>query len=286
MTSKFENEVAHSYAQKIREKYGKHLYHYTNDSALCGILENQTLWFGNASDMNDTKDSRDFIDRLYKEIKTSITPSFYERCDRLFQYVYKLLSSRYPYCSSLTSLNEDAAQWERYAKRASGYCIDFNTYNLSYLLYGTGVLTIHRVFYDAPIKTHSFFNLIKDYIEHDELGSFDSLDGMLQNLVYTSTLHKNISFQSEREIRILTYNKNKPYFNNVTKEINGVARDINILSLGTLCGQKGVDFEDLFNRIVIGPRSETKLEDIQSLVSSFGYSKLSQNIVVSTCPLR
>ena len=59
-----------------------------------------------------------------------------------------------------------------------------------------------------------------------------------------------------------------------------------LLDLIELCEKEGIDFEDLFDSIVIGPTSKQTVRDLQFYCKNNGLLKLANKVKKSDCPLR
>ena len=76
--------------------------------------------------------------------------------------------------------------------------------------------------------------LLRDYIQYDEMDDFSNLDGLIDNLLLSAKLHKDESFAREQEIRIspLFVNENDKHLQ--CKILNTI-RQVYILNLTELC---------------------------------------------------
>ena len=52
------------------------------------------------------------------------------------------------------------------------------------------------------------------------------------------------------------------------------------------CEEVGISFEDLFEEIVIGPKSEQDISSLQAFIEERGFVTLKGKISKSDCPLR
>ncbi len=278
--------------ESFARKHGEKLYHYTTLPALMGMLESKTFWLGNVASMNDRSEARDFIDKLRGAVMKSVDPAKQLECEQAFGQIYKKLENSSPFAMSLSTLREDAAQWERYAHNAKGVCLVLNTKLLYELLHGYQNLVFEEVFYDYDIYDNDFCRLMIEYVNtgtasrfKNAFGAFD-FDLMAHSLILTANLHKNSSFASEDEIRMLAANPLPRTANVGFKYMDGVIRQICEFRVGERCAEKGVMFEDLFDQIIIGPRSYQRLPDLKGYVQSLGYRRLHERLAVSDCPLR
>mgnify|MGYP007019922151 FL=1 len=58
------------------------------------------------------------------------------------------------------------------------------------------------------------------------------------------------------------------------------------MNLAELCEKERIDFEDLFDSIVIGPTSKQTIRDLQIYCKNNGLLKLANKVKKSDCPLR
>lgn len=123
------------------------------------------------------------------------------------------------------------------------------------------------------------------HIQYDKMDDFSNLNGLIDNLLLCAMIHKHESFSTEQEIRIspLFVNENDKHLQ--CKVLNTI-RQVYILNLAELCEKEGIDFEDLFDSIVIGPTSKQTVRDLQFYCKNNGLLKLANKVKKSDCPLR
>ena len=80
----FEIKQRDERANRVVQKYGKTLWHYTDVNALNGILNNREIWFSSAANMNDKEELRGFISDLKVAVFHDITE---DKNDLREQYV-------------------------------------------------------------------------------------------------------------------------------------------------------------------------------------------------------
>ena len=68
--------------------------------------------------------------------------------------------------------------------------------------------------------------------------------------------------------------------------LNGIVKKYAKIDLTTACNEAGINLQDLFNGIIIGPRSQQNIHTLQEYLINGGYERLANNITVSECPLR
>lgn len=271
-------------------KYGDTLYHYTSISTLVGILEKGELWFSSSSSMNDMSESVFFLDSLIDALTERLGNVYLHKIEEVSQLLHNELTTHYPFIMSLTLLKEDAAQWERYATDAKGICIGFNSRTMKEVFQGE---LFQEVFYEFDITKHKHFENLLEYITKGTTGDFytsdggPNLTGLINNIVITANLYKHSSFRAEQEIRLcplIHYLTGNPRIE--FKQVRGVIRKVCIIDIKEKCLKANVNFEDLFNAILIGPRSQQNIFELGDFIKSLGYNKLARKIAASKCPLR
>lgn len=269
-----------------KHKYGNYLYHYTSTATLHNILKSKQFWFGNTATMNDKKEVKYFIELLQETLYENIPSDKLSQCDSFFQKVYARIDNEYPYAMCFSRLEDDAAQWERYADNAEGVCIIFNTKNImcafyeEYLLFGD-------VYYDFDIKQHQHYKILYDYFVTGKLNGFGNETGQVDNAIACGYSHKHRSFRSEQEIWAVTLWNHIPKHAIVETEcVRGIIKKFLKFDMEKCCTEVGLAFEDLFEGIVIGPKSAQDIGSLQSFVEEKGFASLKGKISKSDCPLR
>ena len=266
------------------KKYGKTLWHYTDINALCGIIGKKEIWFGSAEHMNDREELIGFINDLEKEVYACIDSANKEKTNDVFGQIKDRLQKEYPYIFCVSKARNDAAQWDRYACGGQGVAIVFNTETLFKLIFYNQII-MNEEYYGYCAKQHKMKELLRDYIQYDKMDDFSNLNGLIDDLLLCAMFHKHESFSSEQEIRIspLFVNENDKHLQ--CKVLNTI-RQVYILNLAELCEKERIDFEDLFDSIVIGPTSKQTIRDLQIYCKNNGLLKLANKVKKSDCPLR
>ncbi|MBR3083223.1 MAG: DUF2971 domain-containing protein [Oscillospiraceae bacterium] len=273
------------------QKYGDRIYHYTSVSALDGMVRDREFWFPCASSMNDKLDSKYLIDSIQYALLADLGDNYKQKIVDLFDNsIYPELNRKYPYNMSFSTVREDAAQWERYADNAAGVCIGFNSAAMKRLF---RLELFQEVFYNYPGKEHQHFANLKEYLTRGTTGSFidtsgnPSLRGLISNLIITANLYKHFSFSAEKEVRLCPYwHYHSDNATIVFKQIRGIIRKVCIINIPRDSSSDHNAFEDLFDEIIIGPRSQQNITELQDYFISLGYPKLSSIVKRSVCPLR
>lgn len=267
----------------------KTLYHYCSLASLSGILENKEIWLSCTASMNDSQEQKYFINNLQNNIQANISKDKFQLCNDLFDNIYKRLNKEYPFAFCLSELKDNAAQWERYADNAYGFSIGFNTYNLVKLLIHSQVL-FTKVIYGYNSLNHAHYNILREFINSNTITrGFTNVKGVIDNILICASSFKHESFCTEQEWRISTILQNIPnngFSSKYEKTNKNIIKKVIVVNLNDLCIKNNIDFEDLFDFVIIGPRSNQSVYELQENFNHLGYKKLSQKIVKSSCPLK
>ena len=266
--------------------YDNCLYHYTSIAALHSILKNKQFWLGNTATMNDRKEIKYFIELLRDALRENISADKLIQCDEFFQKVFERIDNEYPYAMCFSKLEDDAAQWERYADNAEGVCIVFNTKKIMCAFYEVYLL-FGDMYYDFDIKQHQHYKILYDYFMMGRLNGFSNEGGQVDNAIACGYSHKHRSFRSEQEIRVVNLWSYIPKHATVETEcVRGIIKKFMKFNMEERCKEVGLAFEDLFEGIVIGPKSEQDIGSLQTFAEEKGFASLKGRISKSDCPLR
>lgn len=278
--------------EEIRKDGIVHLYHYTSIPVLFGILKKKELWWGNTATMNDRAEIQDFIQCLHHALDSSVLPGKREEFDTFFADLTSKIPENYPFAMSFSKNKDDAAQWERYADNAQGVCIEFNRAKLRELFFFQPVVP-GEVGYDFDVKSHEHYSILSDYFHNgNALKGFGSLAELASNILVTASMHKHKSFSSENEYRLATLSSKMDGCFSIPcskVEMKAIGHDIKkylIINYEELGKKENVDFTDLFESIIIGPKSTQLPENLADFCKECGFERLSASITVSDCPLR
>lgn len=236
----------------IKELYNElPLYHYTTYGALKKIIGidalesidgKMSLKMNHVSKMNDCEEGEE------------LTKILHPKCERIFN---KYKSEAYSF--SFTTCEDDAAQWDRYArpeyskfdnKSDCGVCIEFSRPKLMEfitkknesvrfldiftILYSTNVNPLDAVYIDALLR----YRVKSESNQSDDQILYDLL------LAIYSCAIKNESFKNEYEIRLLLLTGDTPP--EFAKPVKDNDSDYVLLKLGE-------DFTKFISSITIGP---------------------------------
>lgn len=264
--------------------YPSSINHYTSMNVLYSIIKYGEIWLGSTSFMNDREEIMHFIRQLEDALTRELPDNKADSCKEFFNRVMSAIS--YPYIMCFSRLDDDAAQWERYADNARGVCIAFNTRKIMELFCGPGFV-FGNIYYDYNIEEHDHYKLLYNYFTAGEMTGFNAEDDQVENMIACGYIHKHYSFRSEREIRLSTLWDNVPEGAKVESEcINGVIKSFLKIDLKKKCQELDIDFADLFDMITIGPRSQMTPESLKRYFDEQKVNIPIEKIVKSDCPLR
>lgn len=284
--------------EKEREKegaravltFGKQLYHYTSIPTLSSIIKKKQLWLGNTETMNDRTEIIHFVNKL-KDATIEDYPSKAEEINDIWVNVEKGLQEPFPYAMCFSSHLDDAAQWERYAARATGVCLVANSDVLRQLfLYHQAYL--NHVFYDNDIRQHDHYQILSHYLAECKWPYSWDDHKWVDNMIATAPNYKHGSFSRESEIRLIIYSEFVQYGENEGiytldyEVIGNQIKPVLKVDLEKLCAVEGIGIDTLFDGIVIGPKSAQNKDILASFCRENGFHKLAENISLSECPLR
>lgn len=273
--------------RKVQD-FSSTVYHYCSLDTFLSILKSKELWFGCMASMNDKKEQLFFIESLEKNLLEIVPEVKKEQVCAFFQQIVKTLAHEYSFSLCLSRLDDNAAQWERYADNANGICIGFNTEKLA-TFFVDSFIQFLPVTYDYDTRYHEHFEILSRYFLHNEFTKgFENERQIQENIIACSIAHKHGSFSTESEVRLVTLSN---YFlpKQATfsyEKVNGIIKKILKVDLNSLCQECFFDFEDLINSITIGPRSQQSVYELKAYLECNGFKKLSTKIIPSECPLR
>lgn len=267
----------------------EHIFHYTSLDALYSIITNKEIWLADISTMNDKMENLEFLNEIKYDL-TSTFPSKNEEILGLIKTIEAGMEDQYPFALCCTSLNDDAAQWERYADSAKGVRIAFDTETLIRFSFSTP-LSINNVFYEFPHEEHEIYYILKHYLQTGEILQFENIDALIGNICLTASSFKHKSFMGESELRLRAPNLEKHrYHNNYCKFEygckKGVIKKYMKVDFDKLCRENDISMEKIIDNIMIGPRSTQNKRTLTDFCIQNGFKNLKGKITYSECPLR
>lgn len=288
--SDFLMKIRTDHGQSEAKQYGSRLYHYTSLRSFFGIIKNKELWFGNTVAMNDKMELREFTESLRNAVSQDF-PEKKNEVDALWAQIDRKAAERFPYAMCFSSRPDDAAQWERYADKASGVCIVMDT-NILTQLFHSHLGYLNKVYYDNDIRKHKHYGIAASYLNDGGWGQFHSADAWTDNVVATAANYKHQSFSSESEIRLIVLSElvgldeAQGFFRTEFEFTDHQIKKILKVSLDKLCRFENIPLERVFDGVIVAPRSDQPMDILSEFLRANGFSRLSENIRVSQCPLR
>ncbi len=268
------------------------LYHYTDFSALDGILSNSELRLNNVLNMNDASEMLLFMDGLCRAVSEKFraegdadrekwtNKTFSEEKEKEFVY------SAYAACFSC--YRDDAAQWERYANRGRGVCIAFREDLLRRM--AVEPLSLETVFYQDNVGEHELVERLYQLIRENgnPLHVTPEIREALNHAWAASAAFKHPSFASEKEVRLVVSPFEQGFFDvkpryHVSKER---IKKYYPVDLQKMCQMAGMRLEDLLPELIVGPESTQSIPILQDYLNDHGYARLAGRVSQSACPLR
>ncbi|NSD66409.1 DUF2971 domain-containing protein [Dorea longicatena] len=262
----------------------KELWHYTNFSTLDGIIRKREIWFGSTDNVNDKKELSDFIDKLKDAVLSEVKTEKKEKAEDVFKEIEEKIKGKCSYIFCLSCACDDAAQWERYASGGQGVAIVFNKKALE-KVFTDNEYIVDKEFYNYDAKEHEMKKYLLDYIEDNNLNEFSSFDGLIENLRLCALIHKHPSFSAEQEVRIspLLINEEDEH---IEYKVLNIIKRVYIAKIDELCQSTKVEFSDLIEKLVVGPKSVQNLKDLKWYLKKIGLPELKDKVEKSECPLR
>lgn len=270
------------------------LYHYTDFSALEGILGQAQLRLNNVLNMNDAAEMNLFMYGICKKAAALFAeeerPDKAQLVQQIFAKEQKDRFSYSAYAACFSRYRDDAAQWERYGNQGRGICIAFDESLLSKM--AKAPLSLKPVIYREDINESLLADRICDILRGDisfeDYSKEPALRSALNRAWAASAAYKHPSFASENEVRLLVSPFEQGYFD--VKPEYHISRErikkYYPLDLDKMCAEAETTFEELIVELIIGPESTQSLPILKDYLLSLGYCTLSQRISYSKCPLR
>jgi hypothetical protein len=270
----------------------KHLYHYTSQKGLLGILKSKKLWMTHILYLNDSSEFTHTLDLVKSELSkrrnelvnhllkliddTFRTYDVIEKLCNNFQNNTKYIS----YVFSLSEKEDDINQWKGYSPGESGFCIGFDTHKLSSIIRKRNVSKIKKCIYKQKEKekiVKTMLDNIPDLFKSNQSSDIiDASTSIYVETIFMSSYIKDESFIDEKEYRIIYHHKDKKMEHREGKSmiipyIEFPPGDVHILPI---------------SKIVIGPtpHPELSMMSVDSLLVSNGYDDI--EVVKSKIPYR
>ena len=249
----------------------KTIYHYTNFSALEGILFGEGIRMCRTDNMNDKKEMKNFIELIEEAVINRVGLQMKQSINERFAEERKKRQDDIAYLTSFSLWKDDASQWERYGNDGYGVAIAFDYEKLKGLAMDKNIL-LQKVFYGEDAKHHKLVDVLEDLFlgKSNVRHQFTSNDWetIFDQIWAISVAHKNFSFESEKEIRLVTLPTwtGKRYDRlgdlQVVTTPYGI-KECLYFDWKKGCCDRNIPIEEFITELTIGPRSSVEVEDLR-----------------------
>lgn len=274
----------------------KNVYHYTDFSALEGILCGAGIRLCRSDKMNDKGELYNFVDLLKKSVSKRFADdeNMLKEIDKRFCDVQQERKTDICYLASFSTWEDDVSQWERYGNDGFGISISFDVETLKKISLEKEI-AFQEVFYGKNADFHQLTDVFEDLFKQKELvrhtfypndwkAAFDSTWAV-------AGAHKQHSFASEQEFRLLTL----PLWNGKRHDNLGEThivttpsgfRECLYLDWKKTCEELKIPYENLITKITIGPRSPLTTIELKEWLNAKGLKCFCDCVTKSESTLR
>lgn len=283
----------------------KKIWHYTNFTALNGILVDGELRLCNTKGMNDRQEMLSFVSGIEAALVNAY-PEKEVQIRQIFKEQKKKRENENVYGSSFSLLRNDAAQWERYGFDGRGVSIGFDLELFEKI---REPYLLEKVSYRKNFRNYDFVRILPERVIDAAFSDkeCEERDAVFRNLWACSGAYKDYSFKSEQEIRLMTlpvspdsslvlqsgqteadFEKNAvPPYGEIHYEVmDAKIREYMNFYIRKRCEQYGVEFESLVTDIIIGPKASQNMIILKNYLHKNGLNRIAERVVRSDCPLR
>ena len=289
------------------------VYHYCSMDSFLSILESSSLRLSNITKSNDPTEITNVIPVL-QEVTTSVLLDYNQKLSGSYRFapdtISKLISrffeelSKNFYVICFSEKRDLLSQWDRYADRANGIAIGFNTRHFIKLQLETSSQYVFgKIIYDRKVLADSVDHFLRKQINsawrpEDDCYNVNLIENATTNLVCTvlrySVLFKDAFFAEESEWRLVynplgrirglgyasAYHDRLIEVNQYRYEQSGFVRQackFKVIRENSISSYVDLDFSSvrdaLIQEIVIGPKSPLMPtdKDLQLFLAIHGY---------------
>ncbi len=252
--------------------YPQLLYHYTNYVALEGILKDGIIRLCAANNMNDSEEMIYFTRKLKKYVISKLRHEIQKKdvIDQFkkdYEIEIKKRKNEICYLFSMSQMEDDVSQWDRYGNHGKGVAIAFDSDVLS-MVAKDHMLSLKKVIYgDTVISNHELIDNMIDGIQgiFPTRGNLIDLE-MIFNQIFACSIHyKNPCFMSEKEYRLSSMPEwDEEYYKQLGLDISSVStptqinKKVILFNWKNSCDEKKIPYEKLIKKIIIGNQSGQK----------------------------
>ena len=266
-------------------------YHYCSLDSFLSIIQNASLRLGNPFKMNDSEEIKWLTNKIinnFEAYESHIDLNNKEAFKKMFYTLFE--SNNFskdnwyfqyfepPFIASLSEDGDILSQWRAYANNGKGVAIGFDG---DFIRQNTNVI-IEKVVYDDYEQS----SIIKDKILcKDLLNEYNSGFGhgtkdfvmtsqnILNKIIINALLCKNPGFMEEKEYRIIYDDEFEYLRSDVKIPVSKIQYRVND---NAIIPFREINFSecknDVFVDIVIGPKAEISVNEMNKMMSSCGYN--------------
>lgn len=194
--------------EQLQPKRPPALVHYTDQVGLIGILSTRALWASDILSLNDSAEFHFGFGLVEKELEAQINAGIAHSASVLNELKETARFPSFVGITSLSTLDDDLAQWRAYGKGSGGYAVRFS---------GPGLLATCHLSQVALVpvtyRARSQQALVSRFCE-EALADYNANEGKPEaaalararreiSLLILCALLKSEAFQAEREWRII-----------------------------------------------------------------------------------
>lgn len=270
------------------------VYHYTDFSALKGILLDKGFRLCRADKMNDKKEMKNFIEMVERSLKKRLKGDIatIRKIEEMFKEEKKNRENNIAYIASFSAWEDDAAQWERYGNDGKGVSIAVNVKTIKNMvnIVNSEGMWLQKNFYGKDADKHQITDVLDDifsnrtYVRHG-FGK-DDMDVVLDMMWRISVAHKHFSFASEREFRLVLFQKYTKKQREVFEEMTPKGlRECIYWDWKKACDENNLTYDKLIQKIVIGPRASISVDKLKHWLEENNLDCLKKCVKKSEAPL-
>ena len=273
---------------------GSKIYHYTDFNSLKGIIKYGELWLFSTKGMNDPEEMAPYID-MFKEYLIEIHPNPTEsnrfKIEDWFNKNRNVFVSP-AYIMAFSEREDDAAQWERYALRGKGVCIEFDADQLG-LIAKANDMELEPIIYDNGSEDGIFDEkLIEQMLEYMESQTlpygYDTDKGFFQDIIAKACMYKGRFYSSEMEYRLALP---APILEKDRKKLKYLVKEDEIKEYYPLnwkqeADSQGIKYNDIVKKIIVGNKSPQDFYTLKNYMHNTNNAWASDLIKQSLCPMR
>lgn len=239
--------------------------------------------------MNDAEEMLYFIDTVVKDgVKRKLIENNkedeFQKLEKLVNDQKNKRKDKVILAVCFSSNEDEASQWDRYAKNGEGVSIGFNKELFEKVIDGN-YLWIQKVSYEESDENNFFVDNLYNYITEGKTINFDeNIDELFDKIWTYSAAYKHPSFKLEGETRLMTLPNVEE--NIEFKVFQNHIKKYFILRIKDLCNNKKVKYTDLIEKIIIGPKSKQNYNVLKEFLIDRGLGDLKDRISNSQCPLQ